>query len=85
MLTCVDSSIPPLNPYFTFAHNQCTGIWSDTIVTEMARARPEATFYPFAPAIGELAFGLGDKCPKTRPMSIKVSTYKMLSCGVTIE
>jgi len=85
-----DSVVPSLNPYFQLQDNKCTGIWSDQIVEDLARTRPGASFAEKSESLGDVPLFkdgqlLGPPTlSKTRPSSIKISTYASLSGGITI-
>ncbi|TVY87959.1 hypothetical protein LAWI1_G006636 [Lachnellula willkommii] len=81
---------PSLNPYFQLKNNQCTGIWSDTILNELAHTRPRASFLDRAEYLGDIGFKDGQLLApstfsKTKPLSIKVSSYSSLNSGITIS
>jgi len=85
----IDSQAPPLNPYFHLENNECTGIWSDQIVEDLARIRPGASFVEKSESFGDVGFKDGQLLnsptfSKSRPLSIKVSSYLLLSGGITI-
>ncbi|PMD51157.1 uncharacterized protein K444DRAFT_545809 [Hyaloscypha bicolor E] len=86
----LESPLPALNPYFNLNHNQCTGIWSDAIVDALARTRPKASFVEKSENLGDIGFKDGQLLgspvfSKTRPLSVKVSSYMSLSGGITIN
>ncbi|KAH7400117.1 hypothetical protein BKA64DRAFT_694727 [Cadophora sp. MPI-SDFR-AT-0126] len=88
----LDSQIPALNPYFQLLNRQCTGLWSEAIVETLARARPAALFVEKPDDLCEFEFKDGQLRPpptfsKTKPLSIKVSSYIVLSRndGITIH
>ncbi|TVY34765.1 hypothetical protein LSUB1_G004849 [Lachnellula subtilissima] len=86
----LDSQVPALNPYFQLKNNQCTGIWSDTIIDTLAQTRPRASFLEKAEYLGDIGFKDGQLLApptfsKTRPLSIKVSSYASLNSGITIS
>ncbi|TVY67533.1 hypothetical protein LSUE1_G006557 [Lachnellula suecica] len=86
----LDSQVPALNPYFQLSSSQCTGIWSDTIVSTLARTRPGASFVEKSESLGEVGFKDGQLLApptfsKTRPLSIKVDSYAGLGGGITIS
>ena len=90
MLKTSESPVPALNPYFYLNNNQCTGIWSDTIVETLARTRPTASFVEKSETLGDVGFKDGQLLgsptfSKTRPQSVKVSSYLTLSGGITIN
>jgi hypothetical protein len=85
-----ESPVPALNPYFHLNNNQCTGIWSDTIVETLARTRPTASFVEKSETLGDIGFKDGQLLgsptfSKTKPQSVKVSSYLSLSNGITIN
>jgi len=79
-----------LNPYFHLNHDQCTGIWSDAIVDVLAKTRPKASFVEKSETLGDIGFKDGQLLgspvfSKTKPLSVKVSSYLSLSGGITIN
>jgi hypothetical protein len=52
----LESPLPALNPYFHLNHNECTGIWSDTIVNALARTRPHVSFVEKSETLGDIVF-----------------------------
>ncbi|KUJ18758.1 uncharacterized protein LY89DRAFT_582210 [Mollisia scopiformis] len=85
----LDSQVPSLNPYFQLLKNQCTGLWSETIIDTLARTRPAASFIEKPENLDDVGFKDGQlltapSFSKTRPLSIKVSSYISLSGGITI-
>lgn len=86
----LDSVFPSWNPYFQLEDNKCTGIWSDQIIDTLTKTRPGAAYFDTLDSSGEpnyLKEGLLPSAPhfsKTRPQSIKVSSYLSLSGGITI-
>ncbi|KAE9367001.1 hypothetical protein N431DRAFT_445687 [Stipitochalara longipes BDJ] len=86
----LESPLPALNPYFHLNNNQCTGIWSDTIVDVLAKTRPKASFIEKSETLGDIGFKDGQLLgspvfSKTKPLSVKVSSYLSLSGGITIN
>lgn len=79
-----DSPIPPLNPYFMMRNGVCSGVWSDDILTELARARPAAQYEELADTITALTttkdgrVSIVSDFPKARLKSIKLETYSLL-------
>lgn len=84
LINNLDSPIPPLNPYFMMRNGVCSGVWSDDILTELARARPAAQFEELADTVGALTTTKDGRVtivsdfPKSRVKSIKMSTYSLL-------
>ncbi len=90
ILTKVDSQVPALNPYFQLANKRCTGLWSEPIVDALSRTRPAATFIEKPESFDDVGFKDGQlltsaSFSKTKPLSIKVSSYITLSGGITIN
>jgi len=62
----------------------CSGVWSDDILSELARARPAAQFEELADTVGALTTTKDGRVtivsdfPKSRVRSIKLSTYTLL-------
>ncbi|KAJ5355590.1 hypothetical protein N7517_010199 [Penicillium concentricum] len=78
----LDSSCPPLNPYFQLLNNECTGLWSDDILEALHMNRPSASFV-------ELTDGIyaeyddqqivGALMPRVRPLGIQASMYSLIA------
>lgn len=79
----LDSICPLLNPYFQLVDNICTGLWSGEILEALHEARPEAHFVELSDGIypqhGPNRHVIGAIYPRTRPLSIQTSTYKVIS------
>lgn len=84
-----DSPVPPLNPYFLLRDGSCSGVWSESIVTEMARVRPTVQFNELAESFGEVGYNkdgrmvINPDFPRSR--SLKLSNYQYLTGGITIS
>jgi hypothetical protein len=87
----LDSQVPSLNPYFLLERNKCTGIWSDQIIDDLARARSGVAFIEKSESLGDIGYDkdgrllMGPTFSKIRPLSITVSSYLALSGGITIN
>ncbi|UNI23195.1 hypothetical protein JDV02_009029 [Purpureocillium takamizusanense] len=87
----LDSLLPPLNPYFLLAEGKCTGVWSDAIVTEMAKVRPRATFAELCDNFGNIVYSkegrmvISPECPRGRVLSLKICNYQALANRMTIQ
>lgn len=79
----LDSPCAVLNPYFHMVNNKCTGLWSHEIVQSLAGVRPAAHFVELSDGIftqyGANNVIIGAVYPRTRPLSINSSTYRILS------
>lgn len=51
-----ESHVPVLNPFFLYRNGQCSGVWSSTIVNEMNRVRPNATWIELNHSFGEAQY-----------------------------
>ncbi|KAI1758922.1 hypothetical protein GGR53DRAFT_524282 [Hypoxylon sp. FL1150] len=86
----LDSPIPPLNPYFMISDGWCSGVWSDEIVAEINRVRPDLRFEEMVESFGDVAYNkegrlvISPDFPKSRVLSLKLANYAMLSGGITI-
>ncbi|KAK7985443.1 hypothetical protein PG996_005316 [Apiospora saccharicola] len=86
----LDSPVPPLNPYFIVKDGWVSGVWSDNIVAELNRVRPDARFEAMAESFGEVGYNkegrlvISPDFPKSRVLSLKLANYAMLSGGITI-
>jgi hypothetical protein len=65
-------------------------VWSDDIVAELNRVRPDAHFESMAESFGEVGYNkegrlvISPDFPKSRVLSLKLANYAMLSGGITI-
>jgi len=79
----LDSACPLLNPYFQLVNNRCTGLWSEKILETLHEVRPTAHYVELAegiyPQYGPNHQIVGAIYPRTRPLSIKASTYKIIA------
>ncbi|KUI64303.1 hypothetical protein VM1G_11114 [Cytospora mali] len=86
----LDSPVPPLNPYFILRDGWCSGVWSDAIVTELNRTRPEARFEDLAESFGEVGINkdgrmvISPEFPRSRVLSLKLSNYAYLAGGIAV-
>ena len=82
--------MPPLNPYFVIRDGWCSGVWSDMIVAEINRVRPDIRFEDMVESFGEVGYNKDGRLvidpdyPKPRVLSLKLSNYAMLPGGITI-
>lgn len=90
-MTClVDSPVPPLNPYFILRDGWCSGVWSDAIVAELNRTRPDAQFEDLAESFGEVGINkdgrmvISPEFPRSRVLSLKLSNYAYLAGGIAV-
>ncbi|KAE8151479.1 hypothetical protein BDV25DRAFT_92142 [Aspergillus avenaceus] len=79
----LDSACPPLNPYFQLMDTNCCGLWSERIVELLHEARPHAQFEELSegiyPQYGPNHQIVGAIYPRTRPLGIKASSYKIIA------
>ncbi|KAF3013492.1 hypothetical protein E8E14_005475 [Neopestalotiopsis sp. 37M] len=86
----LDSPVPPLNPYFVIKDGWCSGVWSDQIIAELNRVRPDARFESMAESFGEVGYNKENRLvispdfPKSRVLSLKLANYALLTGGITI-
>ncbi|KAF4592075.1 F-box-like domain-containing protein [Ophiocordyceps camponoti-floridani] len=87
----LDSLLPPLNPYFLLKDRQCTGVWSEAIVAEMTRVRPDASFDDLSESFGNIVYSkegrmvVSPENPRSRISSLKLSNYQALANRMTIQ
>ncbi|EFY94299.1 hypothetical protein MAA_10244 [Metarhizium robertsii ARSEF 23] len=87
----LDSILPPLNPYFLMANGECSGVWSDAIVAELARVRPRVQFTELCESFGNISYSKDGRMvimpeyPRTRISSLKLSNYRSLATRITIQ
>ncbi|KAL2826530.1 hypothetical protein BJY01DRAFT_255979 [Aspergillus pseudoustus] len=79
----LDSACPPLNPYFQLVESQCTGLWSEQILESLHESRPDAAYLKLTdgiyPQYGHNHQVVGAIYPRTRPLSIHASTYRIIA------
>ncbi|KAL2369910.1 hypothetical protein, variant 2 [Blastomyces gilchristii SLH14081] len=81
----LDSASPLglLNPYFQLVDNKCIGLWSETILDALHGARQHAEFEllddGILPQYGINVQTASRVFPRTRPLSIKASSYKIIA------
>ncbi|KAI0533643.1 hypothetical protein GGR58DRAFT_99893 [Xylaria digitata] len=86
----LDSPVPPLNPYFLVRDGWCSGVWSEQILEEIHRVRPNIRFKEIVDSFGEVGYNkegrliISPDFPKSRVLSLKLSNYAMLAGGITI-
>ncbi|CAP96282.1 hypothetical protein NUH16_007387 [Penicillium rubens] len=78
----LDSTCPPLNPYFQLVDNECTGLWSEDILEALRVNRPSASFITLTDGITAEYNDqqiVGALVPRVRPLGIQVNTYSLLA------
>ncbi|OJJ61589.1 hypothetical protein ASPSYDRAFT_147256 [Aspergillus sydowii CBS 593.65] len=78
----LDSACPPLNPYFQLVGTNCTGLWNEPILEALHSARPNAQFVKLSDGIAPQYHNhqvVGALYPRTRPLSIHASTYRIIA------
>ncbi|CAI4219298.1 unnamed protein product [Parascedosporium putredinis] len=79
-----ESAVPPLNPYFLMRDGRCTGVWSDTLLRELARVRPMAQYEELTENFGDLAWNkdgrlyVSTQGNRLRVRSLKISSYRII-------
>lgn len=82
--------MPPLNPYFLVRDGWCSGVWSEQILEEIHRVRPNIRFKEIVDSFGEVGYNkegrliISPDFPKSRVLSLKLANYAMLAGGITI-
>ena len=75
----LDSPAPLMNPYFHLQGLECSGIWNEDILTLLGTVRPGAGYKDLCEELGTTVRsgtnGNNGRALRTRPKSIKVSTY----------
>ena len=80
-----DSVAPQLNPYFLLQNGQCSGVWSEAILAEMAAARPEVAFPDLCEDFGSISYAkegrliVTPEYPRTGFTSLKIANYAAFS------
>lgn len=86
-----DSVLPPLNPFFIMRNGACSGVWSERILAEMGRVRPDVHFTELSESFGNIVYNKDGRMvitpepPKTKITSLKLSNYHSLATGITIQ
>lgn len=77
------SPLALLNPYFQLVDNKCIGLWSETILEALHEARQHAEFEllddGILPQYGINVQTASRVFPRSRPLSIKASSYKIIA------
>ncbi|KAH8173783.1 hypothetical protein LIA77_05202 [Sarocladium implicatum] len=89
----IESAFPALNPYFILSDQQCTGVWSDDIVAQMSRVRPDAFFPELSNSFGDIYYNtqegrivVAPEITQPRLASLKLSNYRTLQLPrITIQ
>lgn len=87
----LESPMPLLNPFFQMKGNTCTGLWSEKILIALAASRPAASYVELSDDFGGISYDKdgkivpGDKTSRTRPLSMKVSSYEAFSTVIAIN
>lgn len=87
----LESPMPLLNPFFQLNENCCTGLWSEKILIALAASRPAASFAELSDDFGGISYDKegkivpGEKTSRTRPLSMKVSSYDAFSTVIAIN
>ncbi|ERT00517.1 hypothetical protein HMPREF1624_03890 [Sporothrix schenckii ATCC 58251] len=82
--------VPPLNPFFLLHNGYASGVWSETIVSELSRVRPDVQWEELSESIGERTLSkdgrliINAEFPKKRVVSLKLSNYAFLVALATI-
>lgn len=91
MLTWIDSVLPPLNPFFLLRQGKCSGVWSEQIIDEMVRVRPDVVFPELSDSFGNVGFNkegrmtITPEHPRRQITSLKLSNYRSLMPRITIQ
>ncbi|KAF4124928.1 hypothetical protein GMORB2_3767, partial [Geosmithia morbida] len=87
----LESALPPLNPYFLFKNNTCSGVWSGDILSEMSAARPYAQWDDLTDSFGNIVYNkegrmvMSPQVPGKKMTSLKLTNYRLLSHRMTIH
>ncbi|KAK1255127.1 hypothetical protein MKX08_009122 [Trichoderma sp. CBMAI-0020] len=87
----LDSVLPPLNPFFLMQNGKCTGVWSEQIIAEMNRVRPETSFPGLSDTFGNIVYSkdgrmiIAPEPSRSRITSLKLSNYRSLATRITIQ
>ncbi|EFX02424.1 hypothetical protein CMQ_2473 [Grosmannia clavigera kw1407] len=82
--------VPPLNPFFLLHNGRASGVWSDTIVAELNRVRPESQWEELSETFGEMTVSkdgrmvINAEFPKKPVVSLKLSNYDYLAALATM-
>lgn len=73
-------------------HNgACSGVWSERILAEMGRVRPSVVFTELSESFGNIVYNKDGRMvitpepPRTKITSLKLSNYRSLATGITIQ
>ncbi len=80
---------PPLNPYFVLRDGVCSGVWSDNLVAELNKTRPQARWAELSDTFGGICVAkdgrmvVGPEYPRSRVVSLKLANYALLTGSTT--
>ncbi|CAK7272084.1 hypothetical protein SEPCBS57363_004953 [Sporothrix epigloea] len=80
--------VPPLNPFFLIQNGRASGVWSDAIVADLNRVRPDICWEALSDSIGERMLSMDGRLiiyaafPKKRVVSLKLSNYAYLRASL---
>lgn len=86
----IECPMPLLNPFFQMKGNRCSGLWSERILSVLAKVRPATSYVELSDDFGGIKYDKegklvpGASFPRTRPLSMKVASYDALSNGILI-
>lgn len=69
----------------------CSGVWSERILAEMGRVRPGVHFPELSESFGNIVYNKDGRMvitpdpPRTKIASLKLSNYRSLATGITIQ
>lgn len=87
----LESVLPPLNPFFILQNDRCEGVWSEKIISEMARVRPQVTFADISHSFGNITYNKEGRMvvtpenPNAKISSLKLDNYRLLAHRITIQ
>lgn len=87
----LDSVLPPLNPFFLMQNGKCTGVWSEQIIAELNKVRPNTTFPGLSDTFGSIVYSkdgrmiIAPEPSRARITSLKLSNYRSLATRITIQ
>lgn len=91
LTTTTESVLPPLNPFFILQNDRCEGVWSEKIIEEMARVRPQVSFGELSHSFGNITYNkegrmvVAPESPNAKITSLKLENYRLLAHRITIQ
>jgi hypothetical protein len=87
----LDSPVPPLNPFFLMKGGYVSGVWSESILSELQRSRPSLGYDEIRDDFGDMSVNkdgrmvISPHYPRARVLGLKLANYALLADGITMQ